>query len=382
VNSRERVLAAVNGKACDWVPVMFWLNPHTTCRLLSEYQPGRSRLASFMGKWAWQRFSRRGGMEADAFSRAFPLVMEEYGNSEYVLDLGADIAVLSPDFISPSSFIGSIRFRDGGMTVGGPFGGTMSLAGIYMHPLEPAVTDPRGLADFEFPDVAEKHFHGVRQFRKNHPSICLLVEIGAMQQVLCDYILGMQVFMLALVDYPREIRAFMERMAVWLENIVWLAADAGADMIFLQDDYGCNGRPLISMDMWMEITFPQLSRLVEASHSRGLPFMLHSCGYQMPFLERYVQAGVDVLQSLQVGAGNDLVRALEITRGELAFATGIDVQRSAALTPSELEQSIQDAYRIGSASGKFILGMTHMLQHDLPIEKYQMIFQTVHQFQE
>jgi uroporphyrinogen-III decarboxylase len=382
MTSRERVLAAVKGLPVDRIPVMYWLNPHATCRLLTDFQPGKNSIATALGKAMWKRLDRHGGMDADALSRILPFVMEEYGNSEYALDLGADIAILSPGFISPSSFISSIRFRKGRINVRGPFGGTMALAGIYMHPFEPPIVCPTELAGFQFPDVSDKHFSGVRKFKKKFPDACVMVEIGAMQQVLCDYILGSESFMLALYDYPDEIRAFMERIGAWLEDIIHLAAGAGADIIFLQDDYGFNNRPLISMKMWDEITFPGLSRLAAASHAHALPFMLHSCGFQMPFLERYVEAGVDILQSLQVGAGNDLAKAFEITKGKLTFATGIDVQRSEGMSPDEISQTIQDAYNTGSRSGKFILAMTHMMQHSFSADKFAVIFEKVRQLQE
>jgi len=105
--------------------------------------------------------------------------------------------------------------------------------------------------------------------------------------------------------------------------------------------------------------------------------MLHSCGYQMQFLEKYVEAGIDILQSLQIGAGNDLEKAYDITNGNLAFATGIDVQLTARWSPAEIQTSIREAYQTGIRAGKFILGMSHMLQHDLPEESMRAIFTAV-----
>jgi len=374
MSSRERVLAAIRGKPVDRLPVMTWLNPHTTCRLIADFHPPAAPLPRLMGRAIWRRFIHRGGLDAGAFTRILPMALEEFGNSTYAIALGSDTAILSPDFISPSSFIRYLRFSDGTISVPGPFGGRMTFAGVYMHPSEPAVKDAAGLHAYQFPRVTESHFKQVRAFRRRYPDACLVVEIGAMQQLLCDYILGAESFMLALYDCPDEIIRFMRQLCAWLENIISLAAGAGADIIFLQDDYGANHRPLISMDMWKKITLPCLARLVETAHSSGLPFMLHSCGFQMPFLKHYVDAGVDALQSLQVGAGNDLRQAYALTGGELAFATGIDVQRAESMTPGELEQSITNACIAGEKNGHFILAMSHMLQHTLPNESYEVIF--------
>ena len=37
---RERVSAAVRGLPVDRAPVMYWINPHAACRLMSEFQAG------------------------------------------------------------------------------------------------------------------------------------------------------------------------------------------------------------------------------------------------------------------------------------------------------------------------------------------------------
>lgn len=381
MTSRERVLAAIAGQPVDRVPVIYWLNPHTTCRLLAEQQPGRSRVATLLARVLWQRFEQGGEFDAGPWTRVAPLLLEEYGNGPYVLELGADVAILSPEFISPSSFIRSIRTDNGRLRVRGPFGVGMALGGIYMDPVEPAVKRAGDLARLELPPVSDRHFASVRKFRRRHPGACLLVEVSSFQQLLCDYILGATAFMLALYDHPGALKAFLQRMADWLIDIIRHAAAAGADVVYLQDDYGANNRPLISMKMWLDLTYPHLVRMVSAAHQAGVPFMLHSCGYQMPFLEHYVQAGVDALQSFQPQAGNDFAAAYEQMGDRLAFATGIDIQRGEWMTPQELRDDILRSYQIGRSKGRHILSTTHMMQYTMPPQNLRAILQTVREIQ-
>jgi len=381
MTSRERVLATIRGQQVDRVPVMYWLNPHTTCRLIAEHQPARSRPITMLARILWKRFRQGGEFDAGVWARAAPLLLEEYGNGDYVLELGADVAILSPGLISPTSFISSIRREDGHLRVRGPFGTGMMLGGIYMDPVEPAVLQIEDLARLRLPEVREQHFAAIKRFRRSHPDTCLLVEVVSFQQVLCDYILGAAPFMLGLYDYPNEIKAFLERLADWLIGIVRFAAAAGADIAYLQDDYGSTGRPLISMKMWQEFTYPHLKRMVEAAHGAGVPFMLHSCGYQMPFLEYYVEAGVDALQSFQPKAGNDLAAAYQQVGDRLAFATGIDIQRGEWMTAQELREEILRSYEIGKRAGRHILAMTHMMQYSMPAENVRTIFETVRAIQ-
>jgi uroporphyrinogen-III decarboxylase len=381
MTSRERVLAAIQGQPVDRVPVMYWLNPHATCRLMAEVQPGQNFILNSLAGYLWKRFCQGGEFDAGPWTRVAPLLLEEYGNGPYVLELGADVAILSPEIISPTSFASSIRRKNGRLTVRGPFGGTMALGGIYMDPVEPAVARIEDLETLPLPEVHAHHFAAIERFRRAHPDACLLVEVVSFQQVVCDYIVGTVPFMLALYDHPREIKTFMARLADWIIEIIGRAAKAGADVVYLQDDYGSTGRPLISPKMWREFTLPHLKRLVAAAHEAGVPFMLHSCGYQMPFLADYVEAGVDALQSFQPKAGNNFAAAYEQFGDRLTFATGIDVQQGEWMSPQELQGDILRSYQVGKRGGRHILSMTHMMQYTMPAANIRAILDTVAEIQ-
>jgi uroporphyrinogen decarboxylase len=133
--------------------------------------------------------------------------------------------------------------------------------------------------------------------------------------------------------------------------------------------------------MWMEFTYPQLKRQIEAVHEAGGIAMLHSCGFQTPFLPHYVEAGLDILQSFQPKAGNDFTTAYAKYGNRLCFATGLDVQQGESMTPGQLREDILKAYKTGGRNGRHILGMTHMLQYTMPIENVRVMFQTVAEIQ-
>jgi uroporphyrinogen-III decarboxylase len=381
MTSRERVLAAVRGDPVDRIPVMVWLNPHATCRLMATYQPAQNVLANVAGRQLWRRFKARGGTEAGEWTRVLPMLLEEYGNGRYAPELGADISIQSPELASPTSAATSIKKQGGHLTFSGPFNATMGLGGIYAYPIKSAVDDVKALAEIAFPELKESLFAGVRKARRRMPETAVVAEIYAFQQVLCDYILGMESFMLALYDAPEAIEAFLNRMADWIVEIIRYTVRAGADVVFLQDDYGADGRPLMSMKMWQAFTYPHLKRFIAVAHEEGVPFMLHSCGYQMPFLEHYVAAELDALQSFQPKAGNDFAAAYAAYGDRLTFATGIDVQRGESMSPAELREDILDAYRTGSTRDRFILSTTHMMQYTMPAANVRAIFDTVGEIQ-
>ena len=381
MTSRERCRATLKGLPVDRIPVFYWLNPHATCRLIAEYQPSTSRLANWAARCLWRGFKKRGGLESGEWTRAAPLLFEEYGNGQYAPQLGADISIQSPEFTSASAAVTSLRKRNGRLIVKGPFDVTMGLGGVYAYPLEPALANVRDLVRLPLPRITDAQFAATKRFRKTHPDLCVACEVYSLQQVLCDFILGMEAFMLALYDYPDEIAAFLNRLSDWVVEIIRHAARTGADVLCFADDYGTTGRTLISLDMWKTFTYPHLKRFIAVAHEEGVPFMLHSCGYQMPLLEYYVEAELDLLQSFQPKAGNDFRSAYAQYGDRLAFATGIDIQRGESMSPQALRREILDNYAIGKQHGRHVLGTTHMLQYTMPEENLRAIFDTVAEIQ-
>jgi hypothetical protein len=97
----------------------------------------------------------------------------------------------------------------------------------------------------------------------------------------------------------------------------------------------------------------------------------------MPLLDAYVEAGIDMLQSFQPLAGNDFAAAYEQYGDKLTFITGIDTQRGESMSPQEFRDDILQAYAIGRQKQRFVLGMTHMLQHTMPMDNVHAIFDVI-----
>ena len=195
---------------------MYWLNPHAACRLLAEFQGGRNRLASWIGRTLWRRFTAAGELAAGQWPRALPLFLTDYANSAYVLDLGADTAWKAP---ADAKGLGQIRrnlYRENGqLRLRDPwFGSIRGLGGIYADIVEPVIKSAGDLAAYRFNDLSDTA--ALRKFRRAHPDACLLAEVAGVQQALSDIMWRTDQFMLALYDHPAEIAAFQERLADWI----------------------------------------------------------------------------------------------------------------------------------------------------------------------
>jgi uroporphyrinogen-III decarboxylase len=380
MTSRERVQATVRGLPVDRVPVMTWLNPHAGCRMIAEFQPASDERQDAACRSMWESFSQqKGGLPEDV--RAFvPLLQTRYLNREYALQIGSDLAGLG----IPIEDLGKkISGDDEPLRIRDAFGSVRGMGSVYLDVIEPAVKDIKDLVELKLPDASSpKPYDEMRKFRADYPDACLYGESFGVQDLPCTQLWEMSQFMLALYDYPDEVKQFQARFNDYMIAMSLRMVEAGADVILIYDDYGTTGAPLTSVEMWKEFTYPHLKKHIEAVHDAGAIAMLHSCGYQMPFLEYYVEAELDILQSFQPKAGNDFQAAHDEFGDRLTFCTGVDVQQGERMTPDELRDDILGAYRIGGRNGRHIIGFTHMLQYTMPRENVETLFGTLREIQD
>ena len=213
MTSRERVRAAVKGLPVDRVPVMYWLNPHAACRMMAEFQPGRSRAWNFLARSFWKRFSGGPGplQLSEETRNALPLMLQLYANSDYLLELGADMANVPYGTIG---YWGKFYRENGRIRTRDAFGSVRGMGGIYLEVIRPAVKTAKELAELPLRDAsADKNYAGIKKFRARHPGACIFTDNFGVQHLPATQIWEMSQFMLALYDAPEDVKRFQLRFA-------------------------------------------------------------------------------------------------------------------------------------------------------------------------
>jgi uroporphyrinogen-III decarboxylase len=120
------------------------------------------------------------------------------------------------------------------------------------------------------------------------------------------------------------------------------ALEAGFKIINTGDDLGQKGRGLISPKMYEEFFYPALKSRCDLAHKHDAVIWMHSCGFIEEFLDLFMKAGLDGLQSLEVPAGNDLARIRAKIRDKMCLLGGIDSSRIMTFgTPDEVEAHVK-----------------------------------------
>lgn len=126
-------------------------------------------------------------------------------------------------------------------------------------------------------------------------------------------------------DWIHDMVKVYSELTLNLQEILF-AKEGLPDGIWYYEDMGFKQRPFMSPEMYNEMIFPAHKRTVGFAHERGLPVIMHICGYVEPLLPGIVKAGVDCLQAIEIKAGMDLIRIFKNYGDVLSLMGGIDVR--------------------------------------------------------
>jgi uroporphyrinogen decarboxylase len=153
----------------------------------------------------------------------------------------------------------------------------------------------------------------------------------------------------------------------------------GVDMIWIGDDVGTQKGMLISPGHWRRYLKPRLANFIatlKAIEPR-LKIAYHSDGCIYPIIPELIEMGLDVLNPVQPACLDPAWLKREYG-GSLCFWGTIDEQRTLPFgTPEEVRNEVLARLRTVGAGGGLILGPTHHVQLDTPLENFWAMVDTV-----
>ncbi|MFA6449063.1 MAG: uroporphyrinogen decarboxylase family protein [bacterium] len=375
MTSRERVRAAAKRQPVDRIPLMLWLEPHTTVKIATRVRPPRN--PAYRGFFT--ALSRLGEtLPTEDLRNAAPL-LAYFAQADYQLELGADIVDFH--YGCYPLWIKKLSIYDKKITFTDMYGIERGMGGLYIESVGNPCGTKEALDLYEFPDLSSPiHYAHIAMYRKLRPDVSIAVMCPGVQdwsQAWC----GIENLYAGMIEYPETIERFFRKLAEHTLQIIRGSLRAGADIILIGDDYGTQQSMMMSKGTWERFTFPCLKRQCGEIGRLGGLAMLHSCGYVAPLLDKIAEAGVEMLHPFQPVPGNDLAAAKEEFGDRLCFMTGIDAQKLPGMSPEEVRGSMLAAARTAAPGGGFILSPTNFLQEDAPMENLRIMFNTIEDIQ-
>ena len=159
--------------------------------------------------------------------------------------------------------------------------------------------------------------------------------------------------------------------------------EMGVDMIWIGDDIGAQNRMLISPSHWRRFLKPRLANFISElkTINPNVKVAYHSDGFIYPIIPELIEIGLDVLNPVQP-ASMDPAQLKKDFGQKLCFWGSIDEQHTLPFgTPADVRAEVINRLKTIGRNGGLIVGPTHHVQLDTPMENFWALIDTVTQTQ-
>ena len=269
MNGRERILAALDSKTPDRIPLA-----------LSFYHVDGAALAP-AGAW-------RDDL-VDVGFVAFPVSAEEEDLRRRALPHPVNTRIGSP---SQAARYARWQYHPEADRDANPLEGVRTLDDLERFPF-PDVSGPY-VADGLASQVADLHDRGLAA-GGNTP------HLGGELFEAAWRLRGLEGFLVDLVERRDMAHFLLDRLAELARRNAATLARAGIDVLSLDDDVGMPGTMMISPPMWREFFRPRMAGIIAAARAvkPDLRVIYHSDGHVEPILDHLVEIGIQGLNPLQ-----------------------------------------------------------------------------------
>lgn len=404
MNSRERVLAAINHQEPDRVPVdlggsiVSGIMAGALVRLREHLGMDSSAVKVYdqfqmLGEVAMDLVER---LELDMLPVEPPSISFNLRNQDFKpWTLFDGTRVLVPgDFDVTVAPDGSWEMHDGG-DPSRPVIGHMPKDGFYFDRVDVSGWD----RDYKPPAVEQLRREGWRKLKDEDLRFMqerarVLREATDKALVLTnwsDSVIGPAaigsvpewlVMLVSEPEYVQDIMALADEVA--LENLAlyWEALGDTIDIFHIDGyDYGSQDREMFSPRIFKKYYVPSYTTQIEWIHTHT-PWKVakHCCGSITKLIEPMIDSGIEVLNPVQTSAGGMDPQWLKDTFGDRVtfWGGGVDTQRVLPFgTPEEVYAHVAELVRIFAPGGGFIWTSVHNIQYNVPPENIMAALQAV-----
>ena len=150
------------------------------------------------------------------------------------------------------------------------------------------------------------------------------------------------------------------------------------------DDAGTQRSELLSPELFAEMIKPHYRRLCNWVHANTKwKTFLHSCGCVHDYIEHWIEAGIDVLNPVQISAAKmEPQRLMEEFGGRIVFwGGGCDTQNVLPFgTPAEVREHVRKNISIFNAKGGYVFTQVHNIQANVPPENIAAMLEAAYEF--
>lgn len=248
---------------------------------------------------------------------------------------------------------------------------------MYIHPLADKAWDE--FSSFPFPDpVDEQRFAPLRAqaeaIAAQGKAAVLAGPCAGIVEVYA-WLRGYEGFYTDLALNPSAVAGMLDRLVEW-KCAYWERAlrEVGdlVDVVIEADDLAGQQGPLLSPQTYRQWIKPRHQRLFSFIKAQApVRVFFHSCGAVRRLIPDFIEAGIDILNPVQISAAGMVLKELKQEFGQSLVFWGGGVDTQGVLvngTPEQVRDEVRRNIEALAPGGGFVFAAVHDIQADAPPE--------------
>lgn len=413
MNSNERVLAAINHKEPDAIPVDFGATPVTGVHVL-----------------AIERLRAYYGLEKQPVKVIEPYQMLGEIDEELMDVMGVDVIGLSPKnnmfgfdngapfkefktfwgqvVLVPQNFNTSIN-ANGDLLIypegdtSGQASGKMPKSGYFFdaiirqEPLDEEKLNPEdNLEEFSPVTEADLNYWKKEVDRVKNSDKMIIANFGGTAFGDIALVPGLNLkhpkgirdvteWYMSTLMRPDYIHAIFDRQSEIaignLEKIYGVIGNNVDGVFICGTDFGTQDSQFCGQDTLEDLYVPYYKKINNWIHEHtSWKTFKHSCGAVEPFINTFIDSGFDILNPVQIGAAGMDPQHLKDTYGDRItfWGGGVDTQKVLPFgSPEEVKKQVLKTCEIFSKGGGFVFNTVHNIQANVPLDNLVAMLETL-----
>jgi hypothetical protein len=186
-------------------------------------------------------------------------------------------------------------------------------------------------------------------------------------------------------DYIKSIFEYQTEIAIENFSRLFNVIGDNIDVVYIcGTDFGTQDSTFCSPEEFDELWLPYYRKINDWVHSNtNWKTFKHSCGAVEPFMSRFISAGFDIINPVQINAsGMDPVHLKKTYGKDLVFwGGGIDTQKTLPYaTPERVREEVLKLCEIFAKDGGFVFNTVHNIQANVPVENIVAMVEAIKEF--
>ena len=183
-------------------------------------------------------------------------------------------------------------------------------------------------------------------------------------------------------SYIKEIYQYQLELQMKNLELYRQAVGDRIDVIVMSGtDFGAQSGPFISPKAYRELYKPLHKQMNDWVHVQtGWKTFFHTCGSIVQFLDDFHEAGIDILNPVQISAKGMTPEFLKTHYGDkfVFWGGGINPQQTLPFgTPEDVRKEVAQNVNTFKKDGGFVFSNVHNIQSNIPIDNLMAMFETL-----